>query len=59
MFRQNSKDKLFYIIDQILTKTRRSGDHAWHGARTIDQRADAQTQIQLNVLSLSTSGEPK
>jgi hypothetical protein len=37
---------------QSLAETQHDRDHGWHGARTIDHRADAQTLIQLNILTL-------
>src|ERR1700737_4821080 len=48
---ESSKRKLFHLFYQSLAETQHDSDHGWHGARIIDHRADAQTSIQLNILT--------
>src|SRR5690242_19065039 len=42
---------VFHLCFQMLAAPTHDQGHAWHGARNIDQRADAQSQIQLNTHS--------
>src|SRR2546430_17720074 len=40
---------VFQLCFQMLAAPAHVHGRGWHGARTIDQRADAQTEIQLNT----------
>jgi hypothetical protein len=48
----SSKIILFSLFYQSLDEDPQGVGHSWHGARTIDHRADAQTLIQLNIFLL-------
>src|ERR1700687_3791019 len=41
----------FTLVFNHLPRLRAVATLSWHGARTIDHRADAQTSIQLNILT--------
>src|SRR5882724_8457244 len=46
-----SQRKLFQLCFQRLVATSRGSDRIWHDGRNVDDRADAQTSIQLNILT--------
>jgi hypothetical protein len=51
LLRTRSGNYLSFVFNHLL-QLAHGLDPGWHGARTIGQRAGAQTSIQLNILTL-------